>query len=75
MAFGEMAGETPEDRLIRLCHVACTWAEVKFCGVRTACATSSRGTAPTPMTRIARPHFFPSPSPSKASRGRQQLNR
>jgi len=34
MAFGEMAGETPEDRLIRLCHVACTWAEVKFCGVR-----------------------------------------
>jgi hypothetical protein len=34
MAFGEIAGETPEDRLIRLCHTACTWAEVKFCGVR-----------------------------------------
>jgi hypothetical protein len=34
MAFGEIAGETPEDRLIRLCHIACTWAEVKFCGVR-----------------------------------------
>lgn len=34
MAFEEIAGETPEDRLIRLCHTACTWAEVKFCGVR-----------------------------------------
>ena len=34
MAFPEIAGETPEDRLIRLCHVACTLAEVKFCGVR-----------------------------------------
>jgi hypothetical protein len=25
---------TPEEHLIRLCHVACIWAEVKFCGVR-----------------------------------------
>lgn len=34
MAFRDIAGETPEDRLIRFCDVACLWAEVRFCGVR-----------------------------------------
>lgn len=33
MVFRDIAGETPEDRLIRFCHVACLWAEVRFCGV------------------------------------------